>query len=101
VNEAPTAVETELLEGAGTFDWAMLDQELRTFLSRVAGLSSSPDDLPTGSSVPLWVAILAASYVAREASRGQTWWRHRLARWISPANAESDSSPGPWPLGPL
>jgi hypothetical protein len=101
VGEARTSARIELLQGVATFDWAILDQELRQFLSRVGGLRSSPDALTGGTSIPLWVAILAASFVAREAARGKAWWQRRLARWVGPSNAHPDSLPGPWPLGPL
>jgi hypothetical protein len=51
----------DLLDGAASFDWEMLDRELRQFLSRVSGRPDAPDGCGVGMTWQFWLGVLAAS----------------------------------------
>jgi hypothetical protein len=93
-------VWTELLDGALHPDWALVDRELRQFLSGLGRLADHADGYEAGPIWPLGIGATMALLLAIRPSYGRRRLFRRSVQGLPRAAGLHPIPFGPWPLGP-
>jgi hypothetical protein len=93
-------VWTELLEGALHPDWALVDRELRQFLSGLRRLADHADRYEAGPIWPLGIGATMALLLGIRPSYGRLRLFRRSVQGLPRASGRRPIPFGPWPLGP-
>jgi hypothetical protein len=90
----------QLLDVALPFDCNRLDEDMREFLAGIGGLGATQADRAAGTAWRFWFAVMTAVFAARQAARGDRWWRRLTPHADRPGAppARPRGLPGPWPL---